>query len=457
MFKKSLLALALSSVALSASAASVLTTSNTDSAPFSISNQGLPATKAITLVPSATAASKLNLTLKAADNALIQTGGKLYLDITGGLFLTPASALATISSSNTGGLDQTDGTNGEKLTVNTTKSTSTRLVFDMAKDGTGDWTVAESDVILFKELAIIASTSEVSFSAVFAGPTADSPIQTSTAAPSLKTATTADQWKVTIASDTDLDAQIDVGNDRKTFVGTNTAAKTTDTLVINVTTIPATSNDATVVSAKVTVNGDFTGVKTVGGFAIATDKKSASKTLTTTTTPAAAAYLAAGDDTVTLTLETDSAKVVALDERSFDVDVTVTHTTDKTFAAASKMAAGKWELNGVTNVTNYMPFGPNTAPIVQVTSQFAKDAAVNLSYLNTVTGKWVDLGDSVLPVVKANDVTKLGASIASAIMADSGLASGKTKFTLFINAPTNTVTVFEAFKDTADKDRLGTN
>jgi hypothetical protein len=479
MFKKTLLAVALSTATLAANAASVIGTSVTAAGtPISISSQGLPATKAVTIAigdgtltavelealsgAAGTTTEYIKVSLKAADDTAIVTGARLVVSVTGAFFANPGTAIAGIADGDMTGTD-VGIADGETIAINGTDSTSTKLVFDLAGTGFG---VADGSQIRIGNVALITTGSAVSFSSVFE--TNSKVAVASTAAAVKVVATITDQWKAgltgNLAADpvvaSKLDAQIDVGDSRLTFVG----GVTSDVLLFDADTISSTVT-ATATGATLKLKGDFTGVKSVTAvtgadaavtYAIDTGKTEATFTYTTTSATTAIEALSSLT-TYTVALNTVTADKVSLDVRDFTFDADVAYTdaesTPGTLELLGNVGAGSFTLNGVTDTTNYVPFGPNTAVIYQATSTFSEDASLSVSYLNPTTGKMVPLND--IATVTANSVSRLGPTIAAAIIADSGLESGKTRMVVTVNAPTGKVTFFKGFKDTSDKDRLG--
>jgi len=448
MFKKSLLALALAGAAMSATAATVITN---ETGVTAISSQGLPATKAITIKPTGGTTS-VEFTLAAGDNTGIVPGGRLVIDITGAFFSAPAGT--------TIGLAGTDIGAAHAITVSA-DSTSSQLILDL--DAGDVWTIAAADnVISIEDLAIIVTGTDVKLSSVFQSATkVDFP---STAGPAIKVATVSDQWKAGVVLDLDsdptvsgkLNAKIDVGNDRETFE----SEATSDVLTFDVNT---SGTGAVVTDVTVTIAGDFTGVKSVvadntgtATYVINSAKTEAAYTYTSSTDTTAAEVLD-GTSAVTLALNTVAADVIALEARSYDVTLDVDYkdaeAVQHNLLALDAADAGKWDLNGTSVTVEYVPYGPNTQVILQATSQFDEDVMYDVSYLNAVTGKMVSLTD--VGTITANSVSKIGEEIATAIKADSATESGKTRIVVSVNAPSGKVSFFSAFKDVADKDRLG--
>lgn len=345
------------------------------------------------------------------------------------------------------------------LTVDAASSTSTKLVFDLSVANTGDWTVADADTITLDNIELILDGDSISVASVFT--TASDVAVSSTAAPAVEVGVVVDQWVAGVVTDLDdasptsgeLDDQIDVGDDRETLVG-----GASDDLTFDVNTQ---GSGATLVNAEVTISGDFTGVASV----VAANNGSATYDINSTNTEATYTYTTSTDTTVaevtanasvvTFTVATGD-DAVSLDARSYTIDLDVNYTDVEATAGEITLLdgadAGNWSLNGSTDSLDYFPFGPNTQPIWHATSSFDEDVMYDIEYLTT-SGTMKTIAN--VGTIYANAVTKLGVEIADAIIADSGEASGKTKVTLSVNAPSGDVVYFHAFKDLNDADRLG--
>ena len=452
MFKKTLLAAALTAATFGANAASVITTQVAGAEV--ISNQGLPATGAFTLV------DDVILTLKGVDTTGIVDNGRLVVSVTGAFFTNPAGATAAVGGTLV----------NETVVVDAAASTSTKLVFDLAQNA-DDWVVIDDDTITISAIDLQIAGSDVQMSAVFQGAT-DVDVA-STAAPAVSVAAAGDQWVAGIVTDLDdatptsgaLNALINVADDRQTFVNdANSDSTTTDTLTFDMNTVGA---GADITDLTVTVAGDFTNILSVAGTTTGGNAP-AVYTINEAMTEATFTYSGAtvatvDDDEVTtadtallFTLVSAAADVAPMDVSAFTVSVDVDYDdaegTQGDFSPLTAAAAGGFELNGSSSTLEYVPFGPNTALIVQATSQFDEDASVSVSYLNPTTGLMVELEN--VATATANSVTRLGPTIAAAIIEDSGLESGKTRMTITINAPDAQLSLFTGFKDTSDKDRL---
>jgi hypothetical protein len=118
MFKKSLLALAFAGAAMSASAATTLSTSLTNGAPFAVSNQGLPVTGEYNLA----ATGSIDVTIAATESTAMKTGNFLVLTIEGAYFADyEVSRQPYVGDGNTGVIAAVNG-----ITLQHVATTSTR-------------------------------------------------------------------------------------------------------------------------------------------------------------------------------------------------------------------------------------------------------------------------------------------------------------------------------------------
>jgi hypothetical protein len=467
MFKKTLLALALTGAAVTASATSLVDTA--PGTPVAISSQGLPATKATTLFTAASdvalnglaggvGTEYMSVAFKASDASVIVNGSRLVIEIDGAFFADPSTAVATptaITGAAALGTDDYD--------IVTADSTSTKLVFALTDANNSIAAgLVDDEIVRVGNFDLIVTGTTVSTKAYIE--TASKVKVASTEGSLVSIATVSNQWVAGVVDDVasltptsgKLNAKIDVGDDRETFE----SAATSDTLTFDVNTqgSGATLNDVTV-----TIEGDFTGVKSVvaanngsATYAINSAKTEATYTYTGAT-DTTMAELTANQSVVTFSLNTAAADVVSLDARSFDMTLDIDYddaeSVQHNLLILDDVDAGKWDLNGTTHTVEYMPYGPNTQVIFQATSTFDEDVTYDISYLNEDSGKMVTLED--VGTIGKMSVSKLGGDIAAAIMADAGTTSGKTRVILSVNAPTGDVEFFTAFKDTNDADRLG--
>ena len=464
MFKKSLLALAVAGATLTANAAVIetVTSTATKNIPEAISNQGLPVTGEYNLT------TALEVTFSAAEAAALVDGNFLAVSIEGAYFADyevnggPSlddddtyGAIGTQTDDATvvvGGLvalpvndvtlskiplSSSRASTASKLYLAFNGDVTTNAAAGEVTNGVDDPSIATTFIFNDLNLQVIPGATSITMSVAVES-------ESGIAIPSVGSvsntiATMQDQWSIAI---TGLAAKIDVANDRETFVVKTGTTATTDTMVLNYT---KNGSGATVASYKVTINGDFTGVASVGtGYTINTAMTKATKTV-------AADITSSSDETLTFTLEAGD-DAVSQTERTFNADIEVTYDTSKTFDLATAKAAGGWTLNSSSMTMNYVPMGPNTQVIVNATSVFDEDASVDVSYL-AADGTMELLTD--IATVAPGVVTKLGNAISDAILADMGTTSAKTKITVSVNAPEGNVTFFTGFSNISDGSRMG--
>jgi hypothetical protein len=417
MFKKTLIALALSTAAMTANATTIETVGQaTATTPHSISAQTLTAAKTTIL-------ADINIILDIADTTTIVNTAEMTVTLTGAVFNSGVGMLAAGTAKATSATPTNAGSSVTYVLANVT--------------GYND-----KETITLDNLPIILDslTSDVTVTVSFAT-TGGTPISGTSA--SLKVASVANEWSVTVAK---LDAQIDVEDDRETFVGD----LTTDTLGFTFADTD-TGGGAQLGDYTVTLTGDFTNVASIAGYTINSAKTEAEATFTAGDANDLSGEGIAADAVFTIVSGT---KAVALSEQDFSAAIEVEYSTDKTFALLTAAAAnaGGWELNSTSTSINYAPFGPNTQLILNATSVFTEDASVDLEYKSPVTNKSVTLTD--IGTVAANSVTKLGDIVSAAIVAEEGVTSGKTSLKLSVNAPEGNVTFFAGFKDKVTGSRM---
>jgi hypothetical protein len=421
MFKKTLIAIALSTAAMSASAANVIDTTNLKNAAHVISLQSLTAAKTTT-VPA------VKVTLDADFETVIIDGAKVVITVSGAVFNSGITSDLT----------------GDVVAAGTPVNAGNSLTYTIDSNTF----TADDDEFTIPALPVIldALDSTVKYTVSFTT-SGGSTISGATAA-STSVANIVNEWSVTFGV---LNNQIDVADNRETFVG----GGSTDTLELKFSDID-TVGGAALVSAAVTVKGDFTDVVSVAdglanAYTINTDKDEATFTYNGATTPALSATdLNSIDETLTLTVKSGT-DAVSLTENVFTASVSVMYDTSKTLALATDTAAGSWTLNSSSTTVNYAPMGPNTQLIVNATSAFKEDASVDVSYL-AADGTMELLED--VATVSAKSVTKLGDTISAAVLGDMGTTSAKTKLVVSVNAPDGNVTFFTGFKDITDGSRM---
>jgi hypothetical protein len=426
MFKKTLIALALTTAAMSANAALKVTTDEALDAPFSISSQGLPATGVYELAPGG---DLIEVEFVAADASALTTANFLVVEISGGFYADSA------------GITVNQATGTLAVSVNMTKSTSTKLYFDI----TNAASASQTGTITLDSLDTLVSSGSTGLSLKAFVETGSGVKVDSTISATTTVATVANQWSVKVGK---LNAEVNVAKDNEEFTLDFADSKTTDTLTFTYKTIADTT--ATPTGVSLVIDGNFAGIDSVTGFTINTGKTQATKNVST----AVGTYLTGADAIVFTLASGDDAAAVA--ERSFTASINASYTDSESqpgsLALLSDADVGGFELNSTSTTINYAPFGPNTQLILNATSTFTDLASVDITYVSPVTMKSVTLTD--IGTVAANTVTKLGDIVSAAILDEEGITSGKTSMTISVNAPAGKVTFFAGFKDKVSGSRM---
>jgi len=247
-----------------------------------------------------------------------------------------------------------------------------------------------------------------------------------------------------------VNAQVDVGDDRLSFV----SGKLPD-FTIDYSKAAADVAPVTLVSTDVTIAGDFTGVASIielgtdgnlaGGddvtLTIAEDKKSAKMTLTSATPrnlkfaytlPAAAA------DKVALVAPQDfTATLLA----KYDVNSTI----------VNGEVASAWTLNGASPEIDFMPFSSEYAQSITVTNEGNVEGAISVDFI--ADGE--STTKALTAVAAAKSVTNISAEI-KALAAEIGI-TGNAKLRIVVNSPNDDITVSGVYYHKADGDRVKTN
>lgn len=108
-------------------------------------------------------------------------------------------------------------------------------------------------------------------------------------------------------------------------------------------------------------------------------------------------------------------------------------------------------LNGKNAMIPYIPFGPNTQVIMRATNTSSQTGDISVRYLeegSQATWKNVGVVGSVGP-----GVTNIADMVTSAVMNDSGLTSGKLALDITVNAPTDNISIYAAYKVISEQDR----
>jgi hypothetical protein len=443
MFKKSLLAAALSAVAFNSAAATLNTTTGN-----------------VDVVGKEFLANETSVDLTGVVVALgaqYSVGDIIKFTVTGATVdvanSTPSIVHADVGTASTmtlGLLSNADGV----LTYRVTAATGDH------SNGTGD-TLTLTGVKLTGASIQSASDITVAFSAETSTGVAIDAATTNTK----KTMKVVDQYST--SAKTKLDETVSVAALRKAFVSGNFS----DVLTVEVKQYTPGAGEAWVVadqgaaptSVKYKVNGNWGfldtnsdgkinasdaiaapfAATTAGTVAIATDLASYTYTATTP---------AFGDFTNTITAATAS-KATTIQDQMFTVDTTLTYARKSGSAGSetASLAAGEWKLDGKKFTVPYIPYGDNTAVIFRITNTGSVSGNVSARYLNEKTSTWVDLG--VIGVSNAGQVQNFRDELVNAIKASSGDDAGKVAVEITVNAPTANIKGYAAYKVVSETDR----
>jgi hypothetical protein len=453
MFKKSLLALALTATAFGA-AASKIEVGTIVTGTFTALTAGTPAaptaaivsSEGLTLASNRVAFDGANNTNPGESVALKFELGSEYpassvfvVEVTGAEFNTSGTGAVTPSLAAIGGapaMNALDVTGATKLIFNvpTGQNTGDQHYLTAAlKNVTGDVTFTiygNAPVIQGfdrKELKVLAPKAQHKISAVN---------------------TTSE--KIDVAKD-----RLQFSNASSTDFSVTVARET-----VNVHTVEGYDDTAGKAGIKLTLANDFSSYDTdndqklddekvkfekIGGT-LALDKSGV-----ITVTQQNNGTLAAQGVTVTV----DSKNATVLAPAAFTGNVVSKYRlksdTAKTASYSSDVAFGSWTLNGSVVQVPYLPFGDNTVAMLRLTNTSTKTGDLSVRYLlEGSVNEWKSLGvvGSIGP-----GVTNISNLVMDAIKADADVTKGKVAIELTTNVPTDNVDVTAIFKVISDADR----
>jgi hypothetical protein len=169
----------------------------------------------------------------------------------------------------------------------------------------------------------------------------------------------------------------------------------------------------------------------------------------------------ATDDSATSLETTEFKATIMVTSSETAADTPVTLDKDVELNVTEDLAVGEWTLNGSVVEVPYIPFGPNTQPIIRHTNTGVQTGDISVRYMveeltsegHVQSNEWVSLG--VLVEDAKPGVRNLLDVITEALEAE--LMSNKFKVALEIttNVPAEDVTVYAAAKISAEgQDRL---
>ncbi|CAH9052746.1 hypothetical protein PSECIP111951_00681 [Pseudoalteromonas holothuriae] len=149
----------------------------------------------------------------------------------------------------------------------------------------------------------------------------------------------------------------------------------------------------------------------------------------------------------------------AIAESTYTASINLADANKVALNVATDAEVAKWTLNGSVVNVPYIPFGPNTQPIIRHTNKGVQTGDISLRYMvegssgNTETNTWKSLGvivDDAKPGVR-----NLLDIVTEKLTAELGTDKFKVALEITTNVPKEDVTVFAAAKITAEgQDRL---
>jgi hypothetical protein len=442
MFKKSLLALAVSAVALNATAADIAITGTTVSLEGAVNETSIAVPSAVvTLAAEYTVNDTVTFTISGAEFDTAASSPVLTAALNGGdtatlglLSLDANTATFRITANTDGGADGVIYTGGTFTLTGMQMKTSTVV------DATGDINISYA-----------AKTNT--------GLTLDN-LGTATDV----AATVVEQYSSSVTKK--LNGVVDVNNGRKLFtVGDDNT--TTDVLIVTPAEAAAATAAATYTGATHVIHGDFSWMDADDSGDVSAAELAAAFSIAGADTYTSVINSAMDAITVTVadaggnTVEAMTATFtipgnVVLSTQSFTVDSTIKYTpatgSATTKAVQTGESAGAWTLNGSVVTVPYMPFGDNTNVILRATNTGTQTGAMSVRYmLEGVDTSWNTLSSEVATI--APGVTNIRDAVMNAIMADAGVTKGKVAIEFTTNVPTGDLTVYAAYKVTTDNDR----
>jgi len=249
-----------------------------------------------------------------------------------------------------------------------------------------------------------------------------------------------------------FDGVIDVAKDQK---GYTTGVQ--DFAGLTLENLSADKYDVTAVTGVFTFNGDFSFLDTDGDGKLETKEGSLTTSGSMTlATPAKALNAVSGSiasisgvSTALLLVNASGlTDALVISPQSFTGSIDASYTRDsKTVKVpvASGLALGKWTLNAASNTVDVLPFGPGLAHSITVINPGKLDADISV----TLTGNGTSVTEKLTVAAKAESATEIG-SLVSAVAAKGGMTLASV--TVVVDA--KDVKVKGLYYSKADGDRV---
>lgn len=166
-------------------------------------------------------------------------------------------------------------------------------------------------------------------------------------------------------------------------------------------------------------------------------------------------------DTVTVTIDIAGDEKAgfadkAINTQQFTAEIDVLYATaagkaNQVFEAGNKLNAGEWTLNGAVVHVPFMPFRDGFAPIVNVSNTSNQDGDIEVLVYAENNAAWVEPVSYMLPVqAKAQAQTNITAALKSV-----GI-QGDVAFDIIVNAPKNDIEVNALYYNNGDRAVMNT-
>lgn len=454
MFKKSLLALALTTVAVGASAATL----TTSSATVGLSTDGNVAVYGKEYISAGTA-GVLYPTLQVTLGAQYSVGDIISFSVSGASYdLTNSTQSLAFGA----------GSTGSTMTVGLISSAAGKLTYRVtaASGNHSGATLTLSGMKLSNASAAAAGN----ITATYAAETSTGIVIDSATANSKVVAKTVDEYLVGFAAATDkLDATVSVGDLRKNFISGTTKAYD-DALKVTFSRYTLLTGEEFVVAGaaptatSVTLKGDFSFLDTNGDGKINASDKIASPLSVTGFGSSAASFAtdlqsvvitgptAFGNAGVTITAG-NSAGDVTIKNQAFSAETSMTYLAQSGSTTASTketatLSAGEWDLDGSQDKVDFVPFGADYARSITVSNEGTVEGAITV----TLTAGGKSYTKTLTAVAAAMEITNISAEV-NAVAAENGI-TGNAQLEVVVNAPAAKITVNSVYYAKKDGDRV---
>ena len=450
MFKKTLLALALTGVAGVASAATIGQTAIEYSAEGIVNetlfdiDTDIAATRTAGLLPAAAGGNETGSVVVAVgiDNGY-QVGDKIVFTFPNDVFdISSNASIAAFGTADPGltvGAPVYSGGNSVSFTITAATAVTKANAVEIVLEG----------VNLAKANLQASGNVDATFSVISSVNNTSYEVKTATIA---KVAT-----ELSLDVTTKANEVIDVNKSRKEFVG---GAKTDD-VVVDPAAKAGVKLGVTVSKTVYTLKGDFSFLDTDGDgkdeFTItATGSSDNSVTVAADYQSATVTDTSANMPAVTFTVEATDGKTV-IPATTFTAETAVTYQPNTAGNVATvanfSEAAGSWTLNGASVNVPYMPYGTNISQIIYVTNTSALAGEVEV----TATGEDGTVYELGVVATAGKGVTRLHEVIATKLEEAGFNMSGKVAFDVVVNAPEGNITVYAAYKVGEDRALVNTD